>query len=153
MQKNGFIKVYYEEDVNEKIEVYTGIDQNTVQSLLADASLEIVEISEEDSGIDMKIKRSSSNSKVAVVSVPPEEFRVNKNHNSVDVSHARFTAHVFEKTCGDLIAEGYSKDLIDSIPTSESYDDGDYRFYMQDESSQMEGSNSIDPSLRVVENC
>lgn len=151
MQKNGFIKVYYEEDVHEQVEIYTGIDQNTVQSLLSDASLEIVEMSEEDTGIDIKVKRSKSNSKVAVVSVPPEEFRVNKNHNSVDVSGARFSAHIFEKTCGDLIAEGYSKDVVDSIPTSESYDDGDYRFYMQDESAQSEGSNSIDPSLRVVE--
>tara|TARA_R110000744_G_C19370310_1_gene562416 strand:+ start:2485 stop:4611 length:2127 start_codon:yes stop_codon:yes gene_type:complete len=154
MQKNGFIKVFYEKDEKAMVESYTGLTDVEVESVLSDQSLELVEISTEatDEGnlSDVKIKRININSKVKVLSIPPEEFRINRGHNSVDVSEARFTAHSPAKVAGDLIADGYSKELVDTIASSDS-DDSDYRFYMQGESSEENSNSSSDPSLRPVE--
>ena len=157
MQKNGFIKVYYEDDEREIIDTYTGLTEIEVQAVLADTSLELLELTtEQEDGqppiTDLKVKRVDSCSKVKVTSVPPEEFRVNRQHNSVDVSSARFTAHVLLKTAGDLVADGYDKELVDSIPSSQVYeDDREYRFYMQDETVYPDRDPSIDASLRSIE--
>lgn len=156
LQKNGFIKVYYERDAEETTEEYTGLNEIELQMVLADPEVELLEMTQSEyEGIpvaDIKVKRSCVNDKVVVVSVPPEEFRVNKMHNSIDLSAARFTAQVFLKTAGDLRAEGYSAEVIDSIPSSTLNDQNrEYRFYMQGESIQPEGSVGLDASQRLLE--
>jgi hypothetical protein len=159
MQKNGFIKVFYSNDTKTSTESYTGITDEAIDIILADPKVELTEITTEQvespqgpiSLSDIKVTISIDKSKVEVVSVPPEEFRINKQHNSVDVSTARFSAHVYIKYAGDLINEGYDKELIDSIPTCTNSDDRDYRFYLQNETVSSDGDESLDPSLRPIE--
>jgi hypothetical protein len=160
MQKNGFLKVYYSDDVKHTTESFTGLNEIEYNVILADPELELIEEtvteeSDEQGAInifDIKVRRTFDESKINVVSVPPEEFRVNKQHNSVSLAGARFTAHVYLKTAGDLVAEGYSKELVDSIQSSNAYeDDREYRFYMQDESVYPDRDNSLDPANRMIE--
>lgn len=156
MQKNGFLKVYYETDEQTVIETYTGINDIELESLFSDDTWELKELTTEivdDINIhDVKVERIESKSKVNVVSVPPEEFRINRQHNSVDVSGARFSAHVLLKVAGDLVTEGYDKAFVDTIPTSEVYeDDREYRFYMQDETVYPDRDAGMDASLRTIE--
>ena len=155
MQKNGFIKVFYESIDKVKTERYTGLTEVEMQMVLADPEIEIVERTEHEEEVpvfDIKVKRTTTENKINVVSVPPEEFRVNKQHNSVDLSTARFTAHVLLKTAGDLIEEGYDREFVDAIPSSNVYeDDREYRFYMQDETVYPDRDNSLDPALRTLE--
>ena len=160
LQKNGFIKVYYEKTENEKVEIYTGLTNEEIELVLFDDSTELLELTSKDEKTpdgqiltisDVKIKRTEVDSKVKVISIPPEDFRVSRQHNSVDVSEARFTAHVFSKVAGDLIADGFSKEIVDSIPTSDFDDSGDYRFYMQGETFTKDSDMSADPSLRPIE--
>ena len=156
MQKNGFIKVFYEKDEKETTEHYTGLTEVELQMTLADPEIEMLEMSQDMIDnipvFDIKVKRTVVNSKVNVVSVPPEEFRVNKMHNSVDLSTARFTAHVLLKTTGQLVEEGHSKEFVDSIPSSQVYeDDREYRFYMQNETVYPDRDVNYDASLRHIE--
>ena len=156
MQKNGFLKVYYEKDEVESTETYTGLTEIELEMTLADPEVELLESSESDmeniSVYDIKVKRTIVKSKINVMCVPPEEFRVNRLHNSVDVSNARFTAQVLLKNAGDLIAEGFSKEFVDSIPSSEVYEnDREYRFYIQGESVGLDNEPSGDAALRPLE--
>lgn len=155
MQKNGFIKCFYNEEISQSTETYTGVTQNELQVLLADPEIELLEQSTEIiqniESHDIKVARNINNSKIAVVSVPPEEFRVNSKHNSVDLTNARFSAHVYVTTAGELLEKGYAKELVDSIGTYGSDEDTDYRFYMQNETVYDDFGQSLDPSLRPIE--
>lgn len=156
MQKNGFIKVFYDESETVTTESYTGLTEPEYNIVLSDKEVEPIEVTiDEQDGIpifDCKVSRTVDESKINVVSVPPEEFRISKQHNSVDVSTALFSAHVTVKTAGDLVAEGYSKELVDSIASSSvTDDDRDYRFYMQGETVYPDRDNSLDPALRSIE--
>jgi hypothetical protein len=158
MQKNGFVKIYYAKEFKETTESYTGMTEVELGMLMADKELEIIEQTEEmdPTGqipiFDVKVKRRKNRSKVCVTAVPPEEFRVNRMHNSVDLSTARFTAQVLIKTRSELISEGYDKEVINSIPTSEVYEnDRDYRFYMQGETVQPTHDVSVDEANFSIE--
>ena len=155
MQKNGFLKVHYDKDEKESVETYTGLTEVELQMVLADPENELQEMTEIEGQIptfDISVLKTVVNSKICVVSVPPEEFRINRLHNSVDVSGARFTAHVLLKYAGDLVEEGHDKELIDSIPTSEVFEnDREYRFYVQGEEVGLDDNLSGDASLRPLE--
>lgn len=156
MQKNGFIKVFYDESVSETTESYTGLTEPELNMVLSDDNIELIEMSTEEIDnipiFDIKVKVVKVNKKIKVISVPPEEFRINKLHNSVDVSDARFTAHVVLKSRTDLINEGYDKELVYSLNTAEVYeDDREYRFYMQDETVYPDRDVSSDRSLDLIE--
>ena len=157
MQKNGFIKVFYNDEEEVTTDHYTGLTEVEYNMVIADPDVEVleesIEMSEQNIPIfDIKIKRTINNKKLCVISVPPEEFRVNRMHNSVDLSEARFTAHVTSKTRSDLVAEGFSKDLVDSLPTNSPVnEDTDYRFYMQGEVTEPDGDLTSDPSQHIVQ--
>lgn len=158
MQKNGFIKTYFDENIEKTTEEYTDIIEPEYEMLLADEEVEIQSMTEsvdEESGLPLfscKIERTTSDPKINVVSVPPEEFRVNRLHNSVDVSDARFTAHVMLKTAGDLVQMGFDRDFIDEIPSSEVFEnDREYRFYIMGEEVGLDDDISGDPALRPLE--
>ena len=154
LQKNGFIKVHYEDNISEKVESYTGLTEMEVQAVVQSDEVEVVAMSAEvdADGVEisnLKVKRTTSKGCIKVVSVPPEDFRVNRQHNSVNVDGARFAAHVVLKTAGDLIADGISQEDVDTIPTADNADNSDYRFYMQGES--ITGEDTVCAALRPIE--
>jgi len=160
MQKNGIFKTYVEEQVTEKVEDYTGMLPDSVDYILSDPDVELMSKTEEvivdEDGeyyvCDMTVKRTTRKNKIIVESIPPEEFRLNRMHNSVDLSGARFQAHVSLKTESDLILEGFDKDIIQNLPSNQTYDDDrDYRFYMQGEIVYPEREVTNDKSQRYLE--
>ena len=156
LQKNGFIKCFYEKNNEIHSESYTGLTEIEYNLVISDESVEVVqETSNIVEGIplyDIKVNRTTVVGKETILCVPPEEFRVNKMHNQVDLSTARFTAHIMLKSAGELVKEGYDKTFIDNIPTAQVYeDDREYRFYMQGETVYPDRDISSDPSLRMLE--
>lgn len=156
MQKNGFVKVFYEDCTEVFKESYTGLTDLELEAVLSKPDVEMIELTTvEEEGINIhsvKVQRVVKDKRINVISVPPEEFRGRRNHNSIDLSGIPFSAHVLLTTAGELVKQGYDKDLIDSIPTSQTYEsDREYRFYMQGETVYPDRDNSLDPSLRPVE--
>ena len=157
MQKNGFLRVHYDENVKESTESYTGLTEVEYNMVLADPEVEITEqtvgeLAGQPPSYDIKVVRRKNKSITRVTSVPPEEFRVNRMHNSLDLSAARFTAQVLIKTRSDLILEGYDKEYIYSLPKSEVYEnDREYRFYMQGETVQPNHDVSNDEANYSIE--
>lgn len=154
MQKNGFLKVFYEKKTIKSSEHYTGLTEIEYQAILSDPEIEISQQTvAEVEGIpifDIKVDREKDRSKVNIICVPPEDFRVNRMHNSMCLKEARFTADVVEKTASDLIKEGYDRAIIDSLPSvSTVYDDTDYRF--SDQGEITDSDHSIDPSQKKIE--
>ena len=66
---------------------------------------------------DVKLRVGIEEEKSTVVSVAPEEFEINQDHDSLNVNDARYTAHRMLISRSDLIEMGYDKDVVMNLPT------------------------------------
>jgi len=102
---------------------------------------------------DVKISVERRKGQIYVDSVPPEEFRFNRSHDSINLDNARFTAHVMDRSVSEVIEEfGVTKEQTDELPEgSSNYYDSEYRFALQDESVFWGATESDDDSQRELE--
>lgn len=145
LQKNGIIKAYHKETVAREREEYKGKTSQEYLGLIDDPEFELSEItitldereySEEEytkilaalpmmqAEIDAAAEyhivgyRKRNVSKIVVENVAPENFFIQKDHPTIFVKDASFCGEWYEITRGELMEEGYEKDLIDSLPIS-----------------------------------
>ncbi len=154
ISKTGVIKHYWEEKEEVKNETYKNLTDIEYQSILANDELEVIEHTEtvqseevldENENLiqpkvsthDVKVLCEKKYGQVKIVSVPPEEFLISRR--STDIETAQFICHRVKKTASDLIEEGYSKSVIDSVRTytaseAEYNEERLARFSMDDDS-------------------
>lgn len=148
LQRNGILKCYYEANDEITKENYSGLTQQQLQMLLADPKVELLNMEEqtifdpifgEQKIYDVRVQITVKHPKICVEPVPPEEFRVNSSHNSIDLTDARFTAHITQKTVSELREMGVSEDIIDELNTG-FINQSDYRFQLQGENTTVNES-------------
>jgi len=125
LSKNGIFKVYWDSTEENEREEYSGLTDDELQVLLLDEEIDPIEHSEENGLHDITILRKMSPGTARVESIPPEEFRISKDATSIEVKKARFCCHVTRKTKSDLIAMGFSKRKVNSLPAWKQFDDSD----------------------------
>ena len=144
LEKNGIVKVYWDDSTSIEQETYENLNDQEYQLLLDDENVEIVE---EESFLDEKmkaamnllaqqaeaqgqmveeepdpmlhnciIKRTSRGGKVKVENVPPEEFLIQRTAKSIEDS--TFVAHRVMRTRSDLIEMGFDREVVENLPTS-----------------------------------
>ncbi len=158
LHNNGVLKVYYDDYYETKTSEYSGLSQDQLNVLASDESVSIIAL-DDQSYIDdigapvpsfsVRIQISKRNPKICLVPVPIEQFRVNSDHDSIDLCDARFTAHIVRKTISDLRKEGIDDDILNTIPDT-SYIDTDVRFSAQGETSFI-SHRTTDKSMRQVD--
>ena len=156
LQKNGFFKVWYENEPCVTVENYTGLNQLEFEALQMDPELEITGLTEEQFAdehgsmviYNVNCKRTQQNGKIKIECIAPDDMRINRMHNSVCLKNARFIAQAMTMTRSDLIEAGFDKEIVESLPTeSEEFRESkNYRFSMQGENIAPYGGNSKDPS-------
>lgn len=123
MQKVGVVKAYWLDEKDETKEKYEGLTDDELTMLMSDGEYEVLEQETEvyNAGTDMeyvahnvKVKRVNNRSRIVVENVPPEEFLIDKNARTI--ADAQFVAHRRRIARGDLVAMGYSKDVVMQIP-------------------------------------
>jgi hypothetical protein len=166
MQRNGILKVYYENEEDVKTEEYTGLSEEQLQMLVADKTVEILKLSENsyyDSiqpgdpvslirSYDIKIKITNNNGTICVDAVPPEQFRVSNQHNSINLDKARFTSHIVTKSVSDLIEEGYDPEVVQNLAEADLMRSS-YRFDAQRENTLIPATFVEDMSSKLVDVC
>lgn len=161
LQKVGVIRVDWDETPRTRRETLRSVTQAVLTEFEADDSIEIVEQDEADATpeeialnagqplFDLTIMKTFTEGKVKVHSLPPEEFLISRR--AVDIEDAILTCHKVQKTVSELLEMGYSRELIDSLP---SHDEQDYneervsRFNLDDE--WPDDDDSPDYSLREI---
>ena len=156
LQKNGFFKIWYENEPCVTVENYTGLNPLEFEMLQQDTELEVTGMTErthsDEHGImqvyDVNVKRTRHTGKIRIQCIAPDDMRINRMHNSVCLKNARFIAQAMTMTKSDLIEAGFDKEIVDSLPTeSEEFRESkNYRFSMQGENIAPYGGNSKDPS-------
>ena len=172
ISKTGVVKHYWEEKEEVNTENYEHLTETEYQAILANDELEVLEHTQtimqeaqvDEEGImispeviehDAKVKRTKINGQVRIMSVPPEEFLVSRR--STDIESANFVCHRVKKTVSDLILEGYSKKVVDDLPSYDQnnaeYDEERHaRFSFDDDSMPMDAGKG--PSRKVwLEEC
>ena len=157
LQKNGFFKIWYENEPCVTVENYTGLNPLEFGMLQQDPELEIIGMTErthsDEHGTmqvyDVNVKRTRHTGKIRIKCIAPDDMRINRMHDSVCLKDARFIAHAMTMTKSDLIEAGFDKEIVDSLPTeSEEFRESkNYRFSMQGENVAPYGGNSKDPSM------
>lgn len=160
LQRNGILKCYYESNDEVTKEEYTGLTQQQMQMLLSDPTVELLSMEEQEifdpiygpqAIFNVKIQITVKKPNICVQPVPPEEFRVNSSHNSIDLTNARFTAHVMNKTVSELREMGVSENVIERLNTG-FINQSDYRFQLQGENSTInEGWTKANDAMRLVQ--
>jgi hypothetical protein len=130
MQKVGVVKAYWDESEDLTTERYQNLNDDELALLLSDDSVEITEqetFSQEVAtpmgvvivnSYNVKIQKKSKVGRVRIENIPPEEFLISKRAKQIQDSP--FVAHRRLMTRSDLIAMGFEKNVIDSLPTSDS---------------------------------
>lgn len=129
LQKNGVIKYYWDESEEVRHEDYEGLNAMQYTVLLQDKNIEVTnytEIPDPVSGevlYNCRIARKTKKGQVRLHVVPPDEFLIYDDYNSICLDDVPFCAHETQKTRENLIDEGVPESLIDQIKFGEGSDD------------------------------
>ena len=165
LQKNGIVKVYWDEKIDVSKEKYQNLTQDEVTMLLNDPEVEVVNQKTTEiapAGIDpmgipippvfsydVKLKKTKKTGKVIVENVPPEEFLISKKARTI--ADAPFVAHRKLATRSELIAMGYEKDTVDNLPTYADLTYNSENVARFDQGEQPGDQSSLDFSMQEIE--
>ena len=177
LEKNGIVKVYWDDSSSVEQETYENLNDQEYQLLLDDENVEIVE---EESFVDEKmkaamdlllveatkqgklvadeptpmlhncvIKRTSKGGKVKIENVPPEEFLIQRTAKSIET--ANFVAHRVSKTRSDLIEMGFDREVVENLPTTNNIILNNERLTRYSDIDQSPFDNAPDNSTAEIE--
>lgn len=151
LKKTGIIKVYYEEYQDAQVYTFTGLNDLQYEAISADPDIEIIEEEVgEDLSRDVKIIRRETRGDICAVSVPPEEFFIDRNARSLDDFY--ICGHRSDKRVADLVAMGFDFDEVKDLDAYSSdsatgdMEDAARRGYMTDTNDD----DPSDPSMKNV---
>ncbi len=166
LQKNGIVKVYWDEQTDVTKEKYQNLNEEELTMLLADPEVEVVDQEMEEvapAGQDpmtgmpvppvfsynVKLKRTKKNGKVIVENVPPEEFLISKKARTI--GDAPFVAHRKLTTRSELVAMGFDKEKVANLPSYSDLTYSEERVARFDRGEMPDEQASLDHSMQDVE--
>ena len=132
IQKNGILKVYWDDSNKTEREEYTRLTEDEFADLVSDPEVKVKNHTEYEEPIldedgkeldkvtlhDCVINRTRLYGQVRIEPVPPEEFLIERRVKDID--SANFVAHRTNKTRSELVEMGYDKDVVMGLPTGDS---------------------------------
>ena len=165
LQKNGIVKYWWEDSEDPIKEKYKNLNAEELTMLFTDGEMELVsqntnEITPatiDENGMmipailsyDVVIKKKKEAGRVKVENVPPEEFLISKRDKNI--VNARFVAHRVKMTRSDLVAAGYSKDVVDNLPAYSDLTYSPERIARFDRGEMPDETQSVDFSMQEIE--
>ena len=104
-----------------------------------------------DDTSDVTVATVTTNRTLEIVAVDPTRFLINENHDSIFIGDARFVSERDYPTRSDLLQEGYSRKMVDELPTYEQDVSIDAQARRRDASDIDLMGSVTDPSMEVLE--
>ena len=167
LQKNGIVKVYWDDQIDVTKEKYKNLNEEELTMLLADEEVEVVSQQMEEVEMAQQVdqmtgmplppvfsysvtlKRTKNNGKVVVENVPPEEFLISKKARTI--ADAPFVAHRKLTTRSELVAMGFDKTLVDKLPSYSDLTFTEERVGRYDRGEMPDEQSSLDHTMQDVE--
>ena len=162
LQKNGIMKIWWEETDHFDREILENVNSLGLEALMQDPDVEILEITEKPvndpvviqfapDGIvyDVTLVRRESKGQIKIYCLPPEEFLISRR--SIDLDDASFTCHKVKKTVSELIEEGYDEKELEGVPSHDTQDFNEERVARFPEDDEWpDWENNLDPTMREI---
>ena len=158
LQKVGVVKAYWEEKKDTIKEKYKGLTDDELAMIMQTGEWEITkQVTDIVIGMDgmpynthsITIQKINDESRIAIENVPPEEFLISKRAKTIEDSP--FTAHRRMIARGDLIAMGYEKSIVDTIPANDRLEYAPERLARFGRDELPDYTQSSDLSMEEVE--
>jgi predicted GNAT family acetyltransferase len=167
LQKNGIVKVYWDDQIDVTKEKYQDLNEEELTMLLADDEVEVVSQQMEEvemaqtvdqmTGMPLPpvfsysvtLKRTKNNGKVVIENVPPEEFLISKKARTI--ADAPFVAHRRLATRSELIAMGFSRDIVKNLATYNDLTFTEERVARYDRGEMPDEDLAIDEAMQDIE--
>ncbi len=158
LQKVGVVKAYWEEKKDTIKEKYKGLTDDELAMIMQTGEWEITKQTTDivigADGIsynthNITIEKINDESRIAIENVPPEEFLISKRAKTIEDSP--FTAHRRMIARGDLIAMGYEKSIVDTIPANDRLEYAPERLARFGRDELPDYTQSSDLSMEEVE--
>ena len=158
LQKVGIVKTYWDTKVDITKETYRDLTDDEMVMLLSDGTMEVVAQDTEEM-IDMtgmvmrkhtvQVEKRNKAGTVKIENVPPEEFLISKRARNIQDSP--FVAHRRLVTRGELVAMGFDKDVVSSLPANDSLSFTPERVARFSEGEQPHDMQSLDFDMQEIE--
>lgn len=158
LQKVGVVKAYWESNKDTVKEKYKGLTDDELAMIMQTGEWEITkQVTDIVIGMDgmpynthsITIQKINDESRIAIENVPPEEFLISKRAKTIEDSP--FTAHRRMIARGDLIAMGYEKSIVDTIPANDRLEYAPERLARFGRDELPDYTQSSDLSMEEVE--
>jgi hypothetical protein len=179
LQKNGILKVYWNEEEEVNTESYRDLTEEELTLMLADEQFEVVEQEQKQVGetqvppspeemmmaqqtgvppmpqtvpvfaYDVKVKRRENKGRVKIENVPPEEFIISKKGRSI--TDTPFCAHRKLVTRSELIAMGFDPEIVETLPANTDLTFTPERTARYSQGEQPSDYETMDKSMQEVE--
>lgn len=125
IQKASVVKYFYEEIEDVEEVEFEGLSEEELIEVidsLKGPDVKTVEVMEQEQEegtefFNIKFKVTREIKKIRVINVPPESFLISRNATSKN--DAEVIGDIVQKTRSELVADGFSKKLIDSLPSQD----------------------------------
>ena len=167
IQKNGILKVYWDDSQKVEREEYTRLTDDEFNDLVSDVQVKVSNHTDYKEPItddlgkeidkitlhDVVIHRTKLYGQVKIEPVPPEEFLIERRCKSIDT--ANFVAHRVNKTKTELVEMGYDPDLVYSLPTGdgETYSEDKYVRHQNIDFGKGESSGDKSTDMVLIHEC
>ena len=116
VRKTGIIKYYFDDMGDDEAYQLTGLDENSLNALMADPELQVNVLSQIMTDIGMSfsvhVARINRSGRVKIKALPCEEFLIDRDATTIE--DAIFTGHRRMATVSELVQMGYDYDLVES---------------------------------------
>jgi hypothetical protein len=158
IQKNGVVKYFIEEQKEVEVVEYENVDAEEINAIIeslkgSKVDRVKVEVAEQDENeavdpnmpatFDIKFRVTTEKQKVCIINVPTELFLITRNARSLD--DAELVGDKVRKTRGELLSEGFKRDLIEQLSTIEDKDNR--KSNIQSVRNQDQGGANYDTAL------
>jgi hypothetical protein len=167
LEKNGVVKVYWDDETNITKEEYKGLTDDEFALIMQDQEVDIVsheEVIQQETNIDpitgqtvmhnvvnhnVKVRKTVRNGTVRVENIPPEEFIISKRARNIQ--ETPFCAHRKMLTRSELIAMGFDPNIVEGLTTADALEYSPERIARYTRGEQPTDMMSQDHSMQLVE--
>ena len=167
LEKNGIVKVYWDDETNITKEEYKGLTDDEFALVMQDQEVDIVsheEIIQQETNVDpitgetvmhnvvnhnVKVRKTVRNGTVRVENIPPEEFIISKRARNIQ--DTPFCAHRKMLTRSELIAMGFEPNIVEGLNTADALEYSPERIARYTRGEQPTDMMSQDHSMQLVE--
>ncbi len=134
--RNGIIRWWHEKKDSVQVTQHTGLDEMALVQLISDDDVTVLEqdqrvemVDVEGQGptpspvYDVKIRKRFTNGRTRLGAVPPEQLLVHPD--AMCIEESPLTGINMRQRRSDLVAMGYDRDLVDSLPIAGTTSDQD----------------------------